>query len=173
MQLDAAAISDTIGVLGGVLQVGQLVGGLRVTQQGGRFVIAARAGDEAAMARAAAGARRAGQFTRGAERLGEVLGWAELMWGNMVTLNEIIEINRLEQLGPGQGGITHAEARRRRAHLIVSAIRDNAMQLYEATRRPPASGEGAEGTDVGEGGWPGDEGGGPGGADEGVVPRGP
>ena len=148
MQLDAAAISDTIGVLGGVLQVGQLVGGLRVTQQGGRFVIAARAGDEAAMARAAAGARRAGQFTRGAERLGEVLGWAELMWGNMVTLNEIIEINRLEQLGPGQGGITHAQA-------------------------PRASGEGAEGTDVGEGGRPGDEGGGPGGADEGVVPRGP
>ncbi|HEX6938800.1 MAG TPA: DUF4157 domain-containing protein [Longimicrobiales bacterium] len=143
LRFDAAAVSDLIGLLGAAAQGAQVIGRLRVIQAEGRFFMVAANGDEAAIRSAAAALRSARTAEQAAEVAGQIANYGGVLWGDLVTLDQILEINQQEL----RGAISHAEARRRRAQLLTAAVRDNVLSFAPspaaegAPGRPPAATE--------------------------------
>ncbi|MBE7519801.1 MAG: hypothetical protein HS107_11225 [Thermoflexaceae bacterium] len=144
LEADAESFSDTVSILGGVIQVGQAVGRLRLAQHGRRFTLSLEGGDAAAAMRAARGGERVRAATRGLEVAGRAVDRIDLISGNMQTLNQLLEVNREERTGQ----ITHTEARRRRSHIASQAIHTNAMAIYGHIRETMVA-EGGPAPDAG------------------------
>lgn len=144
LELDAESVTDTVSILGGVAQVGQTVGQLRLARHGRRFTLSLERGDAAAAMAAARGGERARGLVRGAEVAGRAIDRIDIVTGNLQTLNDILEVNEAERTGQ----ITHTEARRRRSHIAAQAIHSNAMSIHGALREagaPEGDGEAGAG----------------------------
>ena len=160
LRLDTEAISDTIAILGAIAQGAQLIGGLRVRQAGRAFVAAARSSDQAAVEAAAAALDAAIRTGRILDATSAITNVGGVIWGDAV-----VATGRWAQLQQDEldGRITHAQARRQRAELLGSLIRDHSIMLggvlraergatagapsaQEPATRPPAhAGEAAAG----------------------------
>lgn len=128
LRFDAATVSDLIGILGAAGQGAAVIGRMRVVRAAGRFVLATEAADEAAL-RVAASALRAAQTAERVIEVGnQIVNYGGMVWGNLVVIDAILEINQREL----DGTLSHAQARRQRAELLASAIRDNAIQIGQA-----------------------------------------
>lgn len=138
LRFDAAAVSDVLAVLGAAGAAGQAIGGMRVASAGVRFekvgkdmAVMLEEGATVAtadLAKAAKAMDTAASVLKGIEMANEVMNYAGVIWGNVTFFNEMLEVAALENQGP-PGGITHAEARRRRAAGIAGAINNNAMAI--------------------------------------------
>ena len=127
LRFDAATVGDLISVLGAAAQGVALIGRVRVVRAANRFALVRQEADAARIASALA---RAESIQRAGVIANQVADWGGFVWGNLTTLNQILEINQLEM----QGQVTHAEARRRRASLMAGALRDGSLQILGATR---------------------------------------
>ena len=123
LRADAAAITDIIGVIGGIAAGASVIGRLRVLRVGDRFLAAAREVDEVGMAVAARELRSATAMLEGTAAANRLIGLGGVLWGNLTTLDAIATLDGQERAGT----ISHAEARRQRASLIFGAIQNNAM----------------------------------------------
>ncbi len=136
LRLDAAAVSDVLAVLGAVgaaagsaAKLSVKAANVRFEKVGSKLVMleegAAVSGAE--LANAAKALETASDVLKGIEAANEVLNYAGVIWGNVTFFNDMLEIAELESKGPENGGITHAEARRRRAQGLAGAINNNGM----------------------------------------------
>jgi hypothetical protein len=120
---DTAAITDVLSILGAAASGAAAVGRMRVVRTARLFAVVA---DDADVIRLISAMNRTASRL---ELIDEFLNWGGYMWGNAVLLGELAEIQALEIRGPGNGGISNAEARRRRASRIAGAIRDGGFQF--------------------------------------------
>lgn len=120
---DTAAITDVLSILGAAASGAAAVGRMRVVRTTRLFAVVA---DDADIIRLISAMNRTASRL---ELIDEFLNWGGYMWGNVVLLGELAEIQALEIRGPGNGGISSAEARRRRASRIAGAIRDGGFQF--------------------------------------------
>ncbi len=127
LYFDADAISDFIGLLGAVAQGASVIGKMRVIRAGNKFALASGKVNHTQLAAALARAERISELV---DLGAEIIDWGGFAFGNLVVLDSIMETNQLEL----EGKISHAEARRRRASLLTSAIRDNSMQILGAAK---------------------------------------
>lgn len=138
LRLDAQAVSDVLAILGAAGAAAQAIGGLRVASAGVKFekvgkdmAVMLEEGSAVAaadLAKAAKAMDGAANVLKGIEMANEILNYAGVVWGNVTFFNDMLEISALEAQGP-PGGITHAEARRRRASGIAGAINNNGMAI--------------------------------------------
>lgn len=140
LEADAESFTDVVSILGGVAQVGQTVGQLRLARHGQRFTLSLERGDAAAAMAAARGGERARGLVRGAEVAGRAIDRIDIVTGNLQTLNDFLEVNEEERTGQ----ITHTEARRRRSHIAAQAVHSNAMAIHGAIREAGAPEGGPE-----------------------------
>ncbi|WP_295433346.1 DUF4157 domain-containing protein [uncultured Thiodictyon sp.] len=125
LRIDAESISDTLAILGAVAQGAQLIGRLRIVKAGNSFIAAAKTGEQGAIetaAKALEAARKAGRILDATSLVANVGG---LIWGDLVTIDEFVQLERDEI----DGKITHSEARRRRADMLSSAITNHGIML--------------------------------------------
>ncbi|HPE75147.1 MAG TPA: DUF4157 domain-containing protein [Draconibacterium sp.] len=120
---DTAAVTDVLSILGAAASGAAAVGRMRVVRTARLFAVVA---DDADVIRLISAMNRTASRL---ELIDEFLNWGGYMWGNAVLLGELAEIQALEIRGPGNGGISNAEARRRRASRIAGAIRDGGFQF--------------------------------------------
>ena len=127
LRFDESLVSDVIGVLGGVLTIGQEIGNFVVRQVGNRFVLLTKEAnvEAAALDRAAEALSSAKSFAAGIESANHVLGYAGILWGDMTAMGTLMDIGREEAAGT----CTHADARRRRAEAISGAIQGHLLML--------------------------------------------
>lgn len=138
LRLDAGAVTDVLAVLGaagaaaqGVQQLRVAAAGVRFQKVGGSMVMleegAAVTANEVRAAEAAFA--KGASFLSKIEMANDALNYAGIVWGNVTWFNDMLEIAALEAKGPENGGITHAEARRRRASGLAGAINNNGMAI--------------------------------------------
>jgi hypothetical protein len=136
LRFDAGAVSDVLAVLGAVgaaagsaAKVGVAAAGVKFEKVGGTLVMLEEGAviTNAEIAQAAKALETATDILKGIEMANEVLNYGGLIWGNVSFFNDVLEIAEAEAKGPENGGITHAEARRRRASGLAGAINNNAM----------------------------------------------
>lgn len=130
LRLDTESVSDTIAVLGAMAQGAQLVGRLQVARAGRSFVAAARSGEQGALEtalRALETARSAGKVL---DATAAVTNAGGLIWGDLAMLDQLARLQQDEL----DGGLTHSEARRKRAEMLAGAIRDHGIMLAGALR---------------------------------------
>jgi hypothetical protein len=129
LRLDAAAVTDVLAVLGGAGAIAQEVAALRVQKFGDDMFALMKSGaaTEAEITEASAAMRGAANLARGIELANEAINYSSVVWGNVTFLNDMLEIAQLENQDPP--GITHSEARRRRAMAIGGAVNNNGMFL--------------------------------------------
>ncbi len=120
---DTAAITDVLSILGAAASGAAAIGRMRVVRTARLFAVVA---DDADVVRLISAMNRTASRI---ELLDEFLNWGGYMWGNAVLLGELAEISALEMRGAGNGGISSAEARRRRASRIAGAVRDGGFQF--------------------------------------------
>jgi hypothetical protein len=138
LRLDAESISDTLAVLGAIAQGAQLIGQLRVVKASKSFIAAAKIEKLAGLEAAAAeldSALTAGKILRATST---VLNVGGLIWGNLVSIDQMAKLQQDEI----EGRISHAEARRRRADMLASAITSNGVMLA-GVLRPHGAGRAA------------------------------
>ena len=127
LYFDAAAITDFIGLLGAAAQGASVIGKMRVIRMGDKFALASGKVNHTKLASALANAKKVSNLL---DRSAEIIDWGGIAFGNLVVLNQIMEINQLEL----KGAISHAEARRRRATTLAGAIHENGLQIL-STRK--------------------------------------
>lgn len=139
---DPGAVSDVLAILGAVgaaagsaAKVGVAAAGVKFEKVGGKLVMleegmsvsSAELGEAAKVLEAAEALKTATAILEGIEKANEILNYGGLIWGNVSFFNDMLEVAEAEAKGPENGGITHAEARRRRASGLAGAINNNAM----------------------------------------------
>jgi hypothetical protein len=125
LRLDAESVSDTMAILGAVAQGAQLVGRLRIARAGQSFIAAARTGEEGALRTAVAALETARAAGRILDATAMVTNIGGLIWGDLVTLNRLAQLQQDEM----DGTVTHSAARRQRAEMLAGAIRDHGVML--------------------------------------------
>ncbi|MCB0200868.1 MAG: DUF4157 domain-containing protein [Anaerolineae bacterium] len=124
LYLDAQAVSDVLGVLGGMGAAGQLAAGLRVQKFETVFAITQEGrATESQLVRAAEALKGAQNLAKAVEAANEAINYGGLLWGNVSFIDQMMSINEQER----SGAITHAEARRSRATAISSAVQNNGL----------------------------------------------
>ena len=131
-RVDAEAISDTLAILGAIAQGAQLVGQLRVVRAGRSFIAAAREGEQAVLQTAAEALDAARRVNQVLTVTNTVVNAGGMLWGDLVMLDRLAQIAADEMADPPR--ITHSEARRQRADLLASAIRDHGIMLHGMMR---------------------------------------
>ncbi|MEO8272455.1 MAG: hypothetical protein ABI620_00135 [Chloroflexota bacterium] len=138
LRFDAAAVSDVLAILGAIgaaahhaAEVSAAAAGVKFQKVGSSMVMLEEgASVTGAEVRAAEQAfEKASGILSKIEKANEVLNYAGVVWGNVTFFNDIAETAELEAKGPANGGITHAEARRRRATGLAGAINNNGMAI--------------------------------------------
>lgn len=116
---DPAVFTDMLSILGAAASGAAVVGRMRVIRTSRMFAVVADDADVIRMIQMLN--RSASRF----ELLDEFIGWGGYLWGNIVLFDEFLQI-QAKVLG---GEMTAAEARRRRAELLASAVRDGGFQF--------------------------------------------
>lgn len=138
LRLDAAAVSDVLAILGavgaaahGVAEVSVAAAGVKFQKIGESMVMLEEGVtvSRTELDTAAKAMKSAGSIASKIEKANEVINYAGIVWGNVSFFNEMLDTAELEAKGPDGGGITHAEARRRRASGIAGAINNDGMAV--------------------------------------------
>lgn len=129
LRMDAEFISDALAVLGAAAQGAQFVGKLRVVRSGNAFVAAAKEADLSALVKAAEAFEAARKTGETLNALNTLVSMGGLMWGNLMALQQLAELSDQEL-----AGMSHSEARRRRAEILLGALRDNSIMFVGIAR---------------------------------------
>lgn len=133
LRMDADTVMDIIGLFGAAAQGVAVVGRVRVLQHADRFVLASTAADQQAILGAL---RSVHDMSELAERAGAVASWGGFAIGQGVVLGGFLRVNDAEL----SGRMSHAEARRARAQIFTSALREATLQFAPAPRARAAVG---------------------------------
>jgi hypothetical protein len=136
LRFDVEAISDTLAIVGAIAQGAQLIGRLRVVQANGKFLAAMRGGEDAALKTAAEAVAAAAQAGKVADGINLLVGAGGLIWGDYVKLKGLVELQEKELAGE----VTHAEASRERASVLMHAITDHGILFAGALHPGKAKG---------------------------------
>ncbi|WP_315095284.1 hypothetical protein [uncultured Cellulomonas sp.] len=137
LRLDADAVTDIIGVFGAAAQAVSTVGRMRVIKLADKFVLASSTADEAAILGAM---RTAHNVSDLAQKANAIANWGGFAFGQTIALQSLLELTRAEL----SGAMSHAQARRRRAEILLGALRDHTLQFAPAPTAKPKAGPTAE-----------------------------
>ncbi|PTL78083.1 DUF4157 domain-containing protein [Vitiosangium sp. GDMCC 1.1324] len=129
LRVDAEFVSDALAVLGAAAQGAQYIGKLRVMRSGNAFVAAAKEADLAGLVKAAEAFEAARKTGETLNSLSTLVNMGGLMWGNLMALQQLAELSDQEL-----AGMSHSEARRRRAEILLGALRDNSIMFVGIAR---------------------------------------
>lgn len=138
LRVDAEMVGDSLAILGAAAQGAQFIGRLRVARSANAFVTAWKDADLPALVKAAEAFEAARKTGQTLETISHLTNLGGLMWGNLVALHELGELADQEL----SGTLSHSEARRRRAEILLGALRDNAIMFAGAERAQKSLQEG-------------------------------
>lgn len=116
---DTEAFTDVVTLLGAAASGASAIGRMRVVRTARLFAVVS---DDADVVRLIATMNRTASRL---ELLEDFINWGGYMLGSITTLGQLADISASEMAG----SITHAEARRQRAALMLAAVRDGIFQF--------------------------------------------
>ena len=128
-RVDAEFVNDSLAILGAAAQGARYIGKLRVMNSGNAFVAAEEKADLAGMVKAAVAFEAGRKTGQTLEALSTLVNMGGLMWGNVMVLQQLGELADQEL-----AGMSHSEARRRRAEILLGALRDNSIMFAGIAR---------------------------------------